>query len=79
MSYLESLFSLEGKTAVVTGGGSGIGLAIASDLAAAGHTVVVASRDGQPVAGLPARILRSLRGGWYQCVPPTRELDTTSA
>jgi 3-oxoacyl-[acyl-carrier protein] reductase len=39
---------------LVTGGNRGIGLAIASDLAAAGHTVIVASRDGQPVGGLPA-------------------------
>ncbi len=35
------MFSLEGKTALVTGGGSGIGAAIAAAFAAAGATVVV--------------------------------------
>ena len=43
-----------GRVCLVTGGNRGIGLAIASDLAAVGHTVVVASRDGQSVDGLPA-------------------------
>jgi 3-oxoacyl-[acyl-carrier protein] reductase len=35
------MFSLEGQTAIVTGGATGIGLAIASRLAAAGATVAV--------------------------------------
>ena len=38
--------SLEGKTALVTGGSRGIGAAIARELAAAGATVVVGYRSG---------------------------------
>lgn len=37
---------LKGKVAVVTGGGTGIGLVVARELAAHGADVVVASRDG---------------------------------
>jgi NAD(P)-dependent dehydrogenase (short-subunit alcohol dehydrogenase family) len=44
-TYLESLFSLEGKVAVVLGGTSGIGQAIARGYAKAGATVIASSRD----------------------------------
>ena len=39
--YLENAFSLAGKTAVVTGGARGIGMAIATSLARAGSDVVI--------------------------------------
>jgi gluconate 5-dehydrogenase len=43
--FLKELFSLEGRAAVVTGGSSGIGEAIASALALAGAQVVIVARD----------------------------------
>lgn len=44
--YLEELFGLSGKTAVVTGAGRGIGQVIAVGLAKAGAEIVVISRSG---------------------------------
>jgi len=44
-AYTESLFSLEGKLAVVTGGSQGIGLAIAESLARAGADIIAVSYD----------------------------------
>jgi gluconate 5-dehydrogenase len=43
--YLESLFSLVGRTAMVTGGNSGMGRAIAEGLAGAGARLVLVARD----------------------------------
>ncbi|HMB60529.1 MAG TPA: SDR family NAD(P)-dependent oxidoreductase, partial [Xanthomonadales bacterium] len=42
--YLATLFSLEGKTALVTGGGGGVGLMITRALVSAGAKAFIASR-----------------------------------
>lgn len=52
---------LDGKTAIVTGAGRGIGRAIALELAAAGADVVVASRTASTVDAVVTEI--SQRGG----------------
>lgn len=46
MSYLDELFGLKGKVAVVTGGGRGIGQVVAIGLAKAGAEIVILSRSG---------------------------------
>ncbi|WP_426184170.1 SDR family NAD(P)-dependent oxidoreductase [Microbacterium sp. TWP3-1-2b2] len=47
--YIADLFSLEGRTAVVTGGSSGIGRGIASALARSGASVVIVARGSERV------------------------------
>jgi NAD(P)-dependent dehydrogenase (short-subunit alcohol dehydrogenase family) len=46
MSYLDDLFSVAGKTALVTGAATGIGRMAATALVKAGATVMIASRKG---------------------------------
>ena len=46
MSYLDELFGLNGKVAIVTGGGRGIGQVVAGGLAKAGAEVVILGRSG---------------------------------
>ena len=45
MSYLDELFSLHGKTAIVTGGGRGIGQVVALGLSKAQANIVILSRS----------------------------------
>ena len=46
---MPGLFSLEGKTALVTGGGTGIGKAIACALSDAGAYLMVVGRRAEPL------------------------------
>ncbi|OIJ33186.1 SDR family NAD(P)-dependent oxidoreductase [Microbacterium sp. LCT-H2] len=48
--YLSSLFALDGRTAVVTGGSSGIGRGIATALARAGAATVIVARGAERIA-----------------------------
>jgi NAD(P)-dependent dehydrogenase (short-subunit alcohol dehydrogenase family) len=53
-AFLDRLFSLEGRTALVTGGSSGIGRAMAGALGRAGAQVVVLARDEAALADTAA-------------------------
>src|SRR5712671_5343719 len=46
-SFLESLYLLDGKTALVTGGATGIGRIIAETLVRAGADIIIASRKAK--------------------------------
>ena len=55
-------FSLRGKTALVTGGNRGLGLAIAAALYDAGATVVLTARDEVQLAAAKAQLLERREG-----------------
>lgn len=58
-SFLQNLFDLRGKTALVTGGASGIGEMITVTLASAGARVLIASRKGASCEALADRLSAS--------------------
>ena len=55
-AYLQSLFGLEGKTALVTGAAGGIGTAISTALAMAGAEVALCGRTVEKCRALEAQI-----------------------
>jgi NAD(P)-dependent dehydrogenase (short-subunit alcohol dehydrogenase family) len=60
MSFVESMFSLEGKTAVITGGGGGIPGNLAVGFAKAGAAVVLWGRgSNHPMADAARRVAES--------------------
>ncbi|MEM8789792.1 MAG: SDR family oxidoreductase [Pseudomonadota bacterium] len=59
---VNELFSVAGKTALVTGGATGVGRMIAQALAAGGARVLIASRKADACAGAAAEIGRGAEG-----------------
>ncbi|GGM45602.1 SDR family NAD(P)-dependent oxidoreductase [Microbacterium saperdae] len=70
--YLADLFSLEGRTAIVTGGSSGIGRGIATALARAGAATVVVARGEERIA----ETVQELRGHGCRAAGVVGDLST---
>jgi NAD(P)-dependent dehydrogenase (short-subunit alcohol dehydrogenase family) len=73
------MFQLKGKTALVTGGGSGIGAAICQIYARAGASVIVADLDCQTGEKTCQRINQSLGEARFICTDVSDEMSCGEA
>ena len=73
---MHMLFRLDGKTALITGGGSGIGFAIASAMLQQGADVIIASRNMERLTAA-VRQLESSGPGRIVCAPLDLKNDSS--
>src|SRR5258708_12925948 len=77
-SYLDELFSLDGLTAVVTGGSSGIGAAMAGALGRPGARGVLIARRGARLPPRAARLGEAGRRAAAVPAPPSHPREATT-
>ena len=63
---IEQLFNLKGKTALITGGGTGLGLIMTETLAKFGANIIIISRKETNVSQTAKKILSTKPHGFVQ-------------